>query len=75
MTDVPPASVIRWTPGRKGAVLLAVTMNQLTLEEACRRYDLSEAELAEWFAAFKTYGYAGLRTTRSQKLRRAKPRP
>jgi len=41
----------------------------ITLEEACRRYELSEEEFLAWQRAFDTYGLRGLRTTRIQNYR------
>jgi hypothetical protein len=67
--SLPPLPVLRWTAARKAAVLLALTARVITTAEACRRYGLSEEELAQWFAVFKRYGLPGLRTTRLQRLR------
>lgn len=54
---------------RKAAVVAAVRAGVITLEEACRRYELSEEELVAWQRAFETYGLPGLRTTRIQNYR------
>ena len=48
----------------------------ITVEEACRRYQLSEEEFVSWQQAFERFGLQGLRTTRIQayrKLRSVKP--
>jgi transposase-like protein len=55
---------------RKAAVVAAVRSGELTLEQACRRYQLSEEELRSWERAFDIYGLHGLRTTRTQQYRR-----
>ena len=54
---------------RKGAVVAAVRAGVITLEEACRRYQLSEEEFLAWQRAFEAYGLPGLRTTRIQSYR------
>lgn len=66
----PGGRPLRWTARRKAAVLLAVTTGQLSIEEACRRYELTEAELAAWLDAFKQFGTAGLRATKLQAMER-----
>ena|SRR5215469_1684957 len=55
-----------WVSRRKSAVVLAVRNGLITIEEICRRYDLSREELDSWIAAFERYGLPGLRTTRVQ---------
>ena len=61
---------------RKAAVVAAVSAGVITVEEACRRYQLSEEEFVSWQQAFERFGLQGLRTTRIQvyrKLRSVKP--
>jgi transposase-like protein len=76
----PRPPIRRWTPPLKAAVLLAVTAGVITTAEACRRYELSEDELAQWLAAFKLRGVPGLRVTRKpapqpfKERRRGRPR-
>ena len=70
MPKLPPANVKRWTAQRKAAVLAAVRSGAITVEEACRRYEISGEEFLAWLRAFETYGAPGLRTTRIQQYRR-----
>jgi hypothetical protein len=64
----------RWVPSRKAAVIEAVRAGKLSLEEACRRYDLCPDELNSWAAAIDKHGVPGLRATRFQ-IYRDSPRP
>jgi len=76
MGDLPPANTRRWVVRRKAAVVAAVQSGKLTLEEACRRYQLSEEEFRAWQRDYQTHGLAGLRATRIQQYRpAAAPRP
>jgi transposase-like protein len=54
---------------RKAAVVAAVQGGKITLEEACRRYQLSEEEFLAWQRAFEAHGLPGLRTTHLQEYR------
>jgi transposase-like protein len=76
MVDLPPANTKRWVVRRKAAVLAAVRSGAITIEEACRRYDLSEEEFLSWQRAFDTHGLPGLRATRlpASRGRRRNPR-
>ena len=75
MVDLPPANTNRWVARRKAAVVAALSSGALTMEEACRRYALSEEELLDWQRAFEAHGLSGLRATslRARRPRRAKP--
>ena len=42
--DLPPPGTKRWIARRKAAVVTAVRSGAIGLEEACRRYELSEEE-------------------------------
>jgi hypothetical protein len=64
MADLPPANTDRWVARRKAAVLAALRSGGITMEEACRRYALSEEELLAWQRAFEAHGLSGLRATR-----------
>ena len=64
MADLPPANTNRWVARRKAAVLAALRSGAITMEEACRRYALSEEELLTWQRAFEAHGLSGLRATR-----------
>jgi Protein of unknown function (DUF1153) len=69
MGDLPPPNTKRWVVRRKAAVVAAVRSGRLTMEEALRRYQLSEEEFLSWQRAFEAHGLAGLRTTRVQQYR------
>jgi hypothetical protein len=59
---------------RKAAVVVAVRAGVITVEEACRRYQLSEEEFLAWQHAFDAYGLPGLRTTRIKNYRNPRSR-
>jgi len=69
MTNLPPADTRRWVVRRKAAVVAAVQSGKITIEEACRRYNLSEEEFRAWQRAFEAHGLPGLRATRLQQYR------
>jgi hypothetical protein len=77
---LPPPDTKRWVARRKAAVVTAVRSGAISLEEACRRYHLSEEEFLAWERGIDAYGVAGLRITRLQiyrdvpALKQAKPR-
>jgi transposase-like protein len=73
MDNLPSPDTKRWVVRRKAAVLAAVRNGDLTVEEACRRYGLSEEELHAWQRAFDADGLRGLRATRLP-AHRAHPR-
>ena len=54
---------------RKAAVVAAVRGGTITMEEALRRYQLSDEEFLSWQRAFEAHGLAGLRATRLQQYR------
>ena len=74
-TVLPPADTKRWSPSRKAAVIAAARAGLISRDDARARYLLSDEELAEWERAFDRNGVPGLRTTRLQNYRYAKPRP
>jgi transposase-like protein len=71
--QLPPPNTKRWVARRKAAVVAAVRSGGITLEEACRVYQLSQEELLSWDRAFELHGLAGLRATRIQQYGRARP--
>jgi transposase-like protein len=76
MSELPPANTRRWVVRRKAAVVAAVQNGKITLEEACRRYQLSEEEFRSWQRDYQRHGLAGLRATRIQQYRPPpSPRP
>ena len=64
-----PPNTTRWVASRKAAVVAAVHSGEISLEEACRRYQLSVEEFSAWERAFKTYGVHGLQATCVQRYR------
>jgi hypothetical protein len=56
----------RWVARRKAAVVTAVRIGAISIEEACRRYHLSEEEFLAWERSIAAHGVAGLRITRLQ---------
>jgi transposase-like protein len=73
IADLPPADTKRWTVQRKAAVVEAVQKGVISLEEACRRYDISIEEFLNWQRLVDAHGIAGLKATQAQRYRRLKP--
>jgi transposase-like protein len=70
---LPAPDTKRWVARRKAVIVNAVRNGALTLEEACRRYQLSSEEFYAWQKAIDAHGVAGLRVTRLQIYRDAPP--
>src|SRR5690348_7429478 len=64
--DLPPPYTKRWVTRRKAVVVNAVRGGVISLEEVCRRYELSVDEFLAWQRAIETHGVPGLRVTRLQ---------
>ncbi len=73
-SHLPPPNTQRWVVRRKAQVVSAVRAGELTLEQACERYNLSEEEFRSWMALYDNYGVRGLRATRMQEYRPATER-
>jgi Protein of unknown function (DUF1153) len=58
---------------RKAAVVAAVRSGTISMEEALRRYELTDEEFLSWQRAFEADGLSGLRATRIQRCRRSRP--
>src|ERR1700736_3825008 len=71
--DLPPPDTKRWVARRKAVVVDAVRNGAISLEEACRRYELSVEEFLAWQRAIEAHGVAGLRVTRLQIYRDSPP--
>src|ERR1700749_699917 len=71
--DLPPPDTKRWVDRRKAVVVNAVRSGAISLEEVCRRYELSVEEFHAWQHAIETHGVAGLRVTRLQIYRDTPP--
>ena len=69
LESLPPPDTVRWVARRKAEIIAAVRGQLLTRAEACRRYRLSEEELAAWEHASDCAGVPGLRVTRIQAYR------
>lgn len=71
LDDLPPPDTKRWVSRRKAEVVTAVRCGLLTLEDACRRYNLSVEEFLSWQRLIESHGVPGLRATRLQDYRQA----
>ena len=58
-TDLPPPDTKRWVPRRKAVIVNAVRTGVISLEEVCRRYELSVEEFLAWERAINTLRSAG----------------
>ncbi len=67
--ELPPPDMKRWSSRRKAAVVVATRTGVISRGEACRRYMLSDEELANWEAAFDRRGIPGLRSASLQLYR------
>ena len=61
-----PPDTKRWVTRRKAVIVNAVRAGVISLEEVCRRYELSVEEFLAWQRAIDTHGVPGLRVTRLQ---------
>ena len=57
----------------KAVVVKAVRSGAISLDEVCRRYELSVEEFLAWERAIEAHGVAGLRVTRLQIYRDTPP--
>jgi transposase-like protein len=73
--ELPPPTTKRWVARRKAAVVAAVLTGVITVEEACRRYQLSEEEFLAWQRAFEAHGLRGLSATRMRYYHLRHPQP
>lgn len=69
LDDLPPPDTKRWVARRKAEVVSAVRAGLLSLQDACRRYSLSEDEYRTWEKLLDDHGVRGLHTTRTQMYR------
>jgi hypothetical protein len=65
-TELPSPDTKRWVVRRKAVVVDAVRRGRISLDEACRRYNLSVEEFRAWERAIDSHGVPGLRVTRLQ---------
>lgn len=59
--DLPSNHAIHWVPKRKAAVVRAIAGGAIELDEALRRYRLSQDELRTWQSRLAREGVGGLR--------------
>ena len=64
--ELPSPDTKRWVVRRKAIVVQAVRNGSISLQDACRRYNLSVEEFLAWQRAIERYGIPGLRVTRLQ---------
>ena len=69
VNDLPPDNTSRWVTRRKAELVAAVRGGLLTLDDACRRYNLSVEEFSAWETALSKHGPGGLRSTKVQEYR------
>ncbi len=69
LDSLPPADTTRWVVRRKAEVVAAVNGGLLSVDDVCRRYNLSAEEFASWQRAVDRSGMPGLRVTRIQHYR------
>lgn len=69
LDDLPPPNTKRWVSRRKAEVVTAVRCGLLSLQDACRRYNLTVEEFLSWERHLESHGVAGLRATRLQDYR------
>ena len=67
--ELPPPDTKRWVVRRKAAVVAAVREGVISLDEACRRYNLSVEEFIAWQRTIERHGVRGLRVTRLKDYR------
>ncbi len=66
---LPAPGTKRWVIRRKAAVVDAVRKGMLTLDDACRHYNLSHEEFNSWQRLIDRHGPRGLRATRVKEYR------
>lgn len=66
---LPAPGTKRWVIRRKAAVVEAVRKGALSLDDACRNYNLSAEEFNSWQRLIDRHGPRGLRATRLKEYR------
>jgi hypothetical protein len=69
LEDLPAPNTKRWVIRRKAQVVIAVRSGIISLNDACRRYNLSIEEFLSWQRLIDRHGIGGLRATRIQQYR------
>jgi len=73
LADLPAPTTKRWVIRRKAEVVAGVRGGLLTLEDACRRYNLTIDEFRSWQRLLESHGVQGLRITKIKKYRHNSP--
>jgi hypothetical protein len=71
MAELPPPNTKRWLVYHKAAVVGAVHNEEITLEEACRRYQIAKKEFLAWQRAFEGVSVSTLTAVGAPVTRRA----
>ena len=69
LKDLPPPHTKRWVSSRKAQIVAAINGKLLSVEDACETYALSAEELISWQEALRHQGMAGLKITKSRRVR------
>jgi hypothetical protein len=70
LAELPAPGAKRWVIRRKAAVVEAIDFGDLSISDACERYDLSAEEINSWRKLIDAHGVRGLRSTRLQQYRK-----
>jgi hypothetical protein len=73
IADLPSPKIKRWVARRKAEVVAAVRGGLLSLEDACKRYNLTVDEFLAWHHQIDRHGLPGLRATKLQDYRLSQP--
>jgi len=52
LSQLPPRGLIRWRPRHKALVVAAVRHGLITVDEACKRYNLSTEKYLSWYRCY-----------------------
>jgi hypothetical protein len=69
LNELPPPDTKRWVIKRKAAVVAAVKKGAISLDQVCRRYNLSAEEFLTWQELVDKHGVRGLRVTKLKDYR------
>lgn len=75
LDNLPASDTTRWVVRRKAEVVAAVAGGLLSVDDACRRYNLSLEEFTGWQRSVDRSGLKGLRVTRIKEYREQYDRP
>jgi len=69
LSDLPPATTVRWVASRKAKVVRGVLYGLITQSDALKRYGISDDEFREWLVAVSEHGEQALKATALKKYR------